>query len=218
MKQITNIKENANVKITIANLISGDSNSFIAIENNLKDNAKLIYNFIDIGGKNKISNYYTNLQGENAENRFNNIYLGTNKDIIDMNYHVEIFGKKSICNIEAQGAIDDEAKKNFKGTIDFKEGSINAIGEENENCVILSDNAKSKSLPMLLCHEENVQGAHGVSSGKIDENKLFYLMSKGITKKEAEKLIVMANFNSTINNIEDEDLKNEIIEIIEKNI
>ena len=215
LKQVNILKENAKGKITITNLLNDLSDNYIAIENNIEENASLTYNFIDLGGKNKISNYYTKLLGYNSENKFNNLYFGTNKDMIDMNYHVEILGKKSVCNIEVQGAIDDESKKNFKGTIDFIEGASNSIGEENENCTILSDKAISKSLPMLLCHEENVQGAHGVSSGKIDEEKLFYIMSKGISEFDAKKLIVKANFNNVIQNIEDEELQNEIIEIIE---
>ena len=218
LKQITKTKENAKTKITILNLINNESDSFIAIENETSENSCIEHNFIDLGGKTKVSNYYTNLIGNGATNNLNNLYLGTNNDVIDMNYNIEILGKKSKCNIDVQGAIDGFSKKNFKGTIDFKEGSVNAIGEENENCVILSDNAKSKSLPMLLCHEENVQGAHGVSSGKIDEDKLFYIMSKGISKKDAEKLIIKANFNSIIKNIEDENLQNEIINIIERKI
>ena len=218
LKQITNARENSKVKITIANLINDESESFIAVENITAENANIEHNLIDLGGKTKISNYYTKLTGYRSTNILNNLYLGINRDIIDMNYHVEILGKKSVCNIEAQGAIDGFSKKNFKGTIDFIEGSANAIGEENENCVILSDNAKSKSLPMLLCHEENVQGAHGVSSGKIDEDKLFYIMSKGISKEEAERLIIKANFNNIIKNIDDEELQNEIVEIIERSI
>ena len=215
LKQTTKLGKNSIGNISALNLLNDKSHSFIAVENCIEENAKLNYSFIDFGGERKISNYYTNLIGDNSENDFKNIYLGTNNDILDLNYHVEISGKKSNCNIEAQGAIDGQAKKNFKGTIDFKEGASNSIGEENENCVILSDNAISKSLPMLLCHEENVQGAHGVSSGKIEEDKLFYLMSKGISKKEAEKLIIKANFNKIINEIEDENLRNEIIDIIE---
>lgn len=218
LKQVNTIKENAKGKVTIANLINNKSDSFIAVENSIEDNASLSYNFIDLGGRNKISNYYTKLLGYNSENKFNNIYFGTDKDMIDMNYHVEILGKKSVCNMEVQGAIDGFAKKSFKGTIDFIEGSVNSIGEENENCVILSDNANSKSLPMLLCHEESVQGAHGVSSGKIDEDKLFYIMSKGISESDAKKLIIKANFNKILQNIDDINLQNEIIEIIENKI
>ena len=218
LKQINKVSKNSNAKIILANLIDKKSESFIAIENDLDDMAKLEYYYIDLGGKYKISNYYTNLHGSNAENIFKNIYFGKDNDIIDMNYFVEIYGQNAVCDIVVQGALVENSKKNFKGTIDFKEGAKCSIGQENENCLLLSNKAISKSLPMLLCHEENVQGAHGVSSGKIDEDKLFYIMSKGISKKEAEKLIVMANFNKILQNIDDEQLKNEIIEMIENNI
>ena len=61
LKQITKVNENANIKISILNLINEKSNSLIAVENSIEDNANLDYNFIDLGGKNKISNYYCRL-------------------------------------------------------------------------------------------------------------------------------------------------------------
>ena len=69
--------------------------------------------------------------------------------------------------------------------------------------MILDENAKSKSLPMLLCHEEDVEGEHGVSSGKIDENKIFYIMTKGISYSDAKRLIVKANFYKIIKEMDD---------------
>ena len=50
---------------------------------------------------------------------------------------------------------------------------------ENEYCMLLSDNAKSISLPMLLCGEEDVEGNHGVASGKVNRDELLYIMSRG---------------------------------------
>ena len=218
LKQITNASKNSKTKITIVNLLNEISDSFIAVENEVDKDAEVIHNIIDLGGKNKISNYYSNLEGESGKNLVNNLYFGKNTDVIDMNYYIEIKGEKAEANIEFQGAIKDYAKKSFKGTIDFIKGCTKSIGKENENCVILSKTAKSKSLPMLLCHEDDVNGEHGVSSGKIDKEKLFYIMSKGISEKEAEKLIIKANFNKIINNINDEKIKNEIINIIENKI
>lgn len=203
LKQETIAKENSNVSIVIANLLNEKSDSFIAIENNVKENAKVSHILAEFGGKTKISNYYSNLEGDRAENDLKTIYLGTNNDILDINYNIEEYGKSAKCNIEAQGAITKNAHKNFKGTIDFKEGSSKSKGFENENCMILDENAKSKSLPMLLCHEEDVEGEHGVSSGKIDENKIFYIMTKGISYSEAKRLIVKANFNKIIKEIDD---------------
>jgi Fe-S cluster assembly scaffold protein SufB len=71
---------------------------------------------------------------------------------------------------------------------------------------------------MLLCHEEDVEGTHGVSTGKIDEDKLFYLMSRGINEKDAKKLIINANYNLVIDNILDEDIKKLIKEEINKKL
>ena len=218
LKQETILKENSCAKIIVANMINKRADSLLAIENMVGNNAKIDYIIVDIGGRNKISNYYTKLKGNFSENNLKTIYLGTNDDLIDINYNIEVYGKNAKCNIETEGAISGKSHKNFKGTIDFKNGCEYSKGIENENCTILSDTAKSKSLPMLLCKEENVEGEHGVSSGKIDESKLFYLMAKGISKKNAKKLIVKANFNKIINEIDDETLQRKILEGIDRNI
>ena len=208
----------ASVYVLIANMLDKKSNSFLSIENVLKENAKLDHILVDFGGQNKISNYYTNLEGDFSENNLKTVYLGTENNLLDINYNIEVYGKNAKCNIEAEGAINGKSHKNFKGTIDFKKGCENSKGKENENCMILSDIAKSKSLPMLLCEEENVEGEHGVSSGKIDESKLFYIMAKGISDKDAKKLIVKANFSKIINEINDETLQSKILEIIDNNL
>lgn len=210
------LQENAKGKILVSNILENNADNLYSIENELGTNSELKYTIIDIGGKNKISRYNSKLMGDNSKNYLNMIYLGKEKDIIDINYNMEAYGKNSNVIMNVQGAITGESKKNFKGIIDFKQGSKKSVGKENENCMILSPTSKSKSLPMLLCHEEDVEGEHGVSSGKIDENKLFYVMTKGISYKDARKLIIKANFSDILENIEDEEIKNIIEEKIDK--
>ena len=84
--------------------------------------------------------------------------------------------------------------------------------------MLLSDTAKSLALPMLLCSEEEVEGNHSSSAGKIGPKELFYIMSRGFELKEAMKLMVKAKFNEIIQTIKNVDLKNEIIEEIEKRL
>ncbi|MBO6145259.1 MAG: SufD family Fe-S cluster assembly protein [Bacilli bacterium] len=217
-KIVINASDNSKSNISIINLLSNNSKSFISIENVEKDNADININFIDLGGNLKISNYYGKLDGINSKNNFNNIYMGINEDKIDMNFYLSNNNKNTIGNILSNGSLDNNSIKAFKGTIDFIEGCSKSIGEENENCILLSDTCISRSLPMLLCHEEDVQGAHGVSTGKIDESKLFYLMSKGISEKAAKKLIINANFNDIINEISNEEIKQLVIEEIDKKL
>ena len=213
-----NAKENSEIDVIIVNFMNTKSQNFISIENNLEKSSKVNYFIIDFGGKNSIANYYSNLIGENADNSLNTIYLGKENQLFDLNYIGELRGEKSNINIEVQGALKDTAQKHFKGTIDFKRGCKKATGNENENCMLLSDKAKSLALPMLLCSEEDVEGNHSCASGKIGEKELFYIMSRGFELKEAIKLMVRAKFNKILENIKDEDLKDRIVSEIEKRL
>lgn len=210
-----NAKRDSNVNVIIVNLMNSQSNNFMSIENNLEENSKVKYIVVDFGGKNSITNYYSNLLGEKSNNRIDTIYLGKENQVFDLNYIAELRGEKSNIDIEVQGALKDKAKKHFKGTIDFKKGCKKAKGNENEACMLLSDTARSLALPMLLCSEEDVEGNHSSSAGKIGEKELFYIMSRGFELKEAMKLMVRAKFNKILKNIKDEELREEILKEID---
>ena len=211
-------EENADINIVLVNLVNSNSNNFISIENTLNKNSNIKYNIVDFGGKNSITNYYSNLLGEQSNNTLNTIYLGCKDQLFDLNYIAELRGKKSNIDIEVQGALKENSKKHFKGTIDFKKGCKKATGNENESCMLLSDTAKSLSLPMLLCSEEEVEGNHSSSAGKIGEKELFYIMSRGFELKEAMKLMVRAKFNKILAGIENEELKNIILKEIDERL
>lgn len=210
--------ENAEVNINIINLLNEKSDNFQAIESILNKNAKVNYTIIDIGGKSSITNYYSALQGENAQNDVKTVYLGVDEQLKDINYIAELYGAKTNINIDVQGALSDKAKKHFKGTIDFKKGCKKAKGDENEYCMLLSDKAKAIALPMLLCAEEDVEGNHSTASGKVDSKVLFYIMSRGLSYKEAVKLLVKSRFIKIIEQISDQNLKNEIISKIDEKL
>ena len=211
-------KDNCKLNVVVINLLNKNSKNFEAIENELYDNSNVNYTIIDLGGNISVSNYYANLVGENANNDLRTIYLGKEKEIKDLNYIVHLRGKKSIAKIDVQGAIDDNCKKNFKGTIDFKTGCKKAKGSENEFCLLLSEKAKSIALPMLLCTEDDVEGEHSTASGKIDTKILFYLMSRGLSFKESVKLIVKSNFDAIIERINDNELKDKVIDVIDEKL
>ena len=211
-------KNNSNINVIIVNLLSETSNNFLSIDAELEESSKIKATIIDLGGKNSITNYYSNLIGDLSDNKLESIYLGKDNQLIDINYIAELRGKKSNIDINVQGALKDQAKKHFKGTIDFKKGCKKATGNENEECMLLSNKAKSIALPMLLCSEEDVEGNHSSSAGKVGEKELFYIMSRGFNFKEAMKLMVRAKFNKILENIKDENLKQEILDEINKKL
>ena len=200
--------------IIVVNLLEENSNNFLTLQNRLDENSSLNYTIIDLGSKLSITNFYSNIMGNSAKSNVNGIYIARKEQLLDLNYIAELYGKNTNVNIDFQGALLDNAKKHFKGTIDFKKGAIKSTGSENEACMLLSNSAKSLSLPMLLCSEEDVDGAHSSSAGKIDEKELFYIMTRGFSRKDAQKLLVKAKFNNILKGISNVNIKDEIIDVI----
>lgn len=193
-----------------------DSNSFVSFGVSAKENAEVDFYIADFAGENSIQNFHSQLFGDNAKCNLNVMYLAEKQSVLDLNFYQQIFGKECRAVIETVGALDDEAKKNFKGTISFEKGCKKSYGEESEFCMMLSDRAKSKALPMLLCGEEDVDGKHSTAIGRVDERQLFYIMSRGLSFAEALKLVVKAKYNVFVSKLFDEDLKKEILEKIDR--
>ena len=199
----TNLGVNSQVKIFVINLVGEKANFNLNIANLLEENSNLDFTIIDIGAKNSTTNYTSTLHGDNSQNRLDAIYLGHKVQTKEINYTGNLYGKNTNMNIYVEGALKDCSKKHFKGVIDFKRGSKKAVGNEEEYCTLLSNKAKSISIPQLLCEEEDVVGNHATAAGKIDNKQLFYLMTRGFSKEQSEKLLVRAKFNTILNKLRD---------------
>ena len=214
----TKIKNKAKVHVEIINLLNEKTNHFISVENTVEEDSQLEMILIDLGGKNSVSNLYSNMIGDGSMLNTESVYIGQNDVLKDMNYIAHLRGKKSVAEMELQGVLSDRSKKNLKFTVDFKTGCTGAIGRELESCLLLSDDARYLSLPILLCSEDNVEGAHSAAAGQVDPEQLFYIMSRGFTKKEATKMLVRAKYNQIIEKLQDSSLRNEIIAEIDRRL
>lgn len=134
----------------------------------------------------------TELEGDSSSINAEVAYLGKNSQTIDYNIAVNHWGKDTHSEINAAGALMDSAKKVFRGTIDFKTGSSDSKGSENETVIMLGDDVINKTVPLILCSEENVEGSHGATIGELDDDTLFYFESRGIGRGEAERIMAYA--------------------------
>lgn len=139
-------------------------------------------------------------------------YYGRQAQRLDMNFIANHYGKNTTCNMIADGVLQEGAFKIYRGTIDFKNGSAGAIGDEKETVLLLSDDVVNQSIPLILCSEEDVQGNHGASIGKLDEELLFYLMSRGFSESDAVAMMAKAKIESICRRIDDE----ETVQLVER--
>lgn len=119
-------------------------------------------------------------------------YLGRYTQKIDLNLVVNQYGKHTSSTITANGALMEAAEKTFRGSIDFKRGSAGSVGSESETVLMLGQDAVNKTVPLILCAEENVEGTHGATIGELDADTLFYFQSRGFDRAQAEAILARA--------------------------
>ncbi len=184
----------------------------------LGKNSHVTYLNIELGGGENYLNYTQDLIGDGAEINHDLAYLGEKEQKFDISMLMSHIGKKTVSDIHTLGALSGTSKKSFRGTLDFLRGSIASEGAEEDTCLLLDPNVKSISLPLLLCKEDNVVGNHAASAGQLDKTKLFYLMSRGFSEKEAKHIIVESMLRPVIDRVGREDLEEEMLAVVRAKI
>lgn len=172
------------------------------------------YQLILSGGK----SYYgslTDLAGRASDQETAMAYLVGEDELLDINQVVNHIGKKTTCDIKASGVLADNAKKNFRGTIDLRKGAKGAVGNENEEVLLLDEGVVNKTLPIILCTEEDVEGNHGASIGKLDSELMFYLESRGISEEEIYRMMARARIDAVKGLISDEETRKRIDSLLD---
>ena len=103
----------------------------------------------------------------------------------------------------------------FRGTLDFKNGSSGSVGDEQEDALLLSPDVVNRSMPVILCQEEDVEGRHGATIGQLSEELLFYMHCRGIDEVEAKKIMIRARLESVSRLIPDPEIMQKIQYYIE---
>jgi FeS assembly protein SufD len=209
-------KKGAVINLVKVQLMEDDGLHLDAIAAAAEEDAEINCILVELGAKNSVTSCKNNLLNLKSKANIYSIYLGDKYRKIDINYVMNHFGRKSESNIISHGALMDKSSKIFRGTLDFKKGSKEAKGVEEEYAVLLSSGVRNRSVPLLLCGEDDVKGQHAASTGKIDENKLFYLMSRGFSELEAKKLIIESAFNPITERVPIGEIREEISEYIRR--
>ncbi len=209
-------EENSEIDLFIIQLDGEDSTVFESIIVNQEENSTVnIYQY-ELGSSKLYTNFQSNLIGDNSTINLDGIYFGYNSNELNMLYNMVHHGKNSISDIKINGALKDNSFKNLKSTLDFREGSSLSSGSESEYTILLDNNTTAISVPVLLAHEDNIEGNHAASSGKIDQDLLFYIKTRGFSEEEAQALIVQSRFSRAISSIENEEMERILRERVEE--
>ncbi|WP_455044174.1 SufB/SufD family protein [Lancefieldella rimae] len=139
-----------------------------------------------------------NLVGNRARLDLNNRYHACHEELLDINHVARMRGCATRAEIAESGILNDSARKTLRATIDLIRGSKDAKGNEAETVQILGDGVVNKTMPVILCDEDNVAGNHGATIGSVSPEQIEYLQARGLSRHEAELLFVRALFEDAI--------------------
>jgi Fe-S cluster assembly protein SufD len=152
----------------------------------------------------------TKLVGDGSESESLSIIFGNNKEIFDAGNEVIHLGNGSKSNMLTRVVLDKEAKADFKGLVRVSKNAKGCEGYQKKETILLSEDAKMDAVPNLEIENNDVRCSHGATISQIDDEKLFYLMSRGLDDKEARRSIVEGFFDPILAHIEDDKVRDNI--------
>lgn len=167
-----------------------DVNKEIIIKGNIGENSHLNIVFADFSKSDIFSLVKINLNGIEATCDWKLATLSHNKE--DKKFDISFIHnvEKTTAVMNNYGVSKDSSSITFSGVNHIKEKCVKSITRQNAKIIVFDEKAKGKASPILKIDENDVQASHGAIVGQISDEHLFYLMSRGLSKKEAREIII----------------------------
>ena len=160
----------------------------------------------------------TNILGDGSEANLKIITLGVKEQKTYFNSEVVNQGLSSKGDILQHGVLLDKSHIVFNGVGFIVKGATGSNAYQSSRMLTLSSEAKADANPMLLIDENDVMAGHGASLGRIDEEQLYYLQSRGLTRKESSRLLVHGFLSPVISELTVDKIKELVTILIDEKI
>ncbi|GAA5417782.1 UPF0051 protein SA0778 [Paraliobacillus ryukyuensis] len=167
---------------------------------------------------NTVSDNTTHLIGDNSYSYAKTVSVGRGDQIQNFTAKIVNYGKQSEGLILQHGVMKDHASSIFNGIGKIEHGGTKANAEQESRVLMLSKHARGDANPILLIDEDDVTAGHAASVGRVDPVQLYYLMSRGISKQEAERLVIHGFLAPVVNEIPIQAVREQLTEVIERKV
>lgn len=143
-------------------------------------------------------NVEVNLLNEEVEALIKVLYLASENKKIDIQIKANHLAEKTKSSQIIKGILTDQSQVHFHGNIHISKNGQYSDGYQNHRALLLSERAMVSSVPELEIYADDVKCAHGSATGPLEKEALFYLMSRGINRKEAERILIQSFLNDIL--------------------
>ncbi|WP_128894643.1 Fe-S cluster assembly protein SufD [Longirhabdus pacifica] len=146
------------------------------------------------------------------------VCVGTNSQKLNVTTRAVHFGRSSDSDMVTRAVMRDEATAIFNGITKIEKGATHANGEQTERVLMLSPKARGDANPMLLIDEDEVTAGHAASAGQVNKEQVYYLMSRGISREEATKLIIYGFLEPVVSEIPIKQVEEQLSSLVERKL
>ena len=162
------------------------------------------------------NNHNVELVGENCEANLNGLFITNGNQLVDNHTLIDHQVPNCQSNELYKGIAKGKSTGVFNGKIFVRKDAQKTNAYQSSKNILLSDDATINTKPQLEIYADDVKCSHGTSTGKIDEDALYYLKARGIGDDNARKLLLQAFAQELIDKIEIESLKEKVLHLFEK--
>ncbi len=166
-------------------------------------------------GKVRIQN---DLAGQGATSRVTGAYFADGRQHLDYDTYQRHIAPSTTSDFAFKGALRDTATAVWRGMIRVEEGAQKTNAYQENRNLLLSQEAHANSIPGLEILANDVRCTHGATLGQVDREQLFYLMARGLSRAEAERLIVRGFFQDVLDRVELEPVRDALAHALETRI
>ena len=152
----------------------------------------------------------SHLRGDGAKTNNWGIFFGSDDQQFDLSSTTRHEAPHTACDMLTKGVLNDKAKTLYQGLIKIESNAFESNGYQKEDTLLLSPDAEADSIPNLEIDNNEVRCTHGAAIGPVDEEKLFYLRSRGLGEELAKKKIVEGFFEPMIQRVHIQKLQEDI--------
>ncbi len=192
---------------------------FNTIRSSTEKDATINSLVVSLGSQLSRTNVEAALAASGSDSEMLGLYFADSDQVLDHHTLQDHISPNAHSDLLYKGALRDESLAVFSGLIRVEPGAQKTDAyQTNRNLILGTDDAFAVSLPNLEIMADDVKCSHGSTTGQVDETELFYLMSRGIPRREAEKLVVFGFFGEVTSRIPLPGLKEKLDRAIEGKI
>jgi len=181
----------------------------------VEESARVTWNSAVFGSQTSKEFSELELAGEGAEGRWAGVYFANGEQHFDMDTQQNHLSPHTTSDLLYKGALTGKARSVWQGMINVEREAQQTDGYQANRNLILSSKARADSIPGLEIKADDVRCTHGATAGDVDEEQVYYLMSRGIPRPEARKLVVEGFFSPVLQRIANERLRYRLNAVID---